>query len=229
MEIKFIQINCNEEINTKNWKGPDYRQAKAVLKYRPDIIIFESASKNRTPNTVYNKYICEKKPIKLVRSHQKWLKKKSKEYGDATSDIPIWDNIVKLWGERQNVLLYDADGSNELRQEFFEVWKYMYPCALKNWLWWVRIYLREKYMAKNIKWILKKNKSKKNLIVVIFIQNFHWKHIKFLLNNPTKKQIWNYYFKNFKGITKINITKKIKRENKILYKYWKNISDFNSI
>ena len=226
MVIKFIQRSVNEEINTKNWKGPDYRQTKAVLRYRPDIIIFEKANNNKTSDTIYNKYDCKNKPIKSVRKYQRWLQAKSKEYGDAESESPMWDNIMKLWSEDHNVLLYNADGSDELRREFFEVWKYMYPCALKNWLWWVRIYLREKYMAKNIKWILEKNKDKKNLTVAIFLQKFHWEHVQFLLKDPTKKQIWDYYFKNFKGITRSNITEKIKKENKVFYKYWEKISDF---
>lgn len=226
MKIKFIQVNCREEINTKRWTGPDYRQAKAVLKYRPDIIIFESANDNKTPDTVYNKYDCKHKPIKLVRERQLSLKKHIKSFGDAASGIPMWDNIIKLWNEGHNVLLYNTDASVELRREFFEVWKYMYPCALKNWLWWVRIYLREKCMAKNIRWILQQNRNKEKVTIAVFLQSFHWQHVKFLLKNPTKKQIWKYYFGKFKEVNSNNIGKKIKEQNKVFYKYWKKLSDF---
>lgn len=227
MKIKFVQADVSEEINTKKWKKPDYRQADCVLKYRPDIIIFESAY-NKTPDTIYNKYNCQSKPLKLVRNYQKRLKEKSMEpgLGDAISDIKLWDNITKLWEEGHNVLLYNTDGPDELRREFFEVWKYMYPCALKNWLWWVRIYLREKYMARHIKWILDKNDGKENLIVAIFLQSFHWKHVQFLLENPSKEQVWRYYFAKFKEIDRGNITAKIKKENKVFYKYWEKISEF---
>ena len=103
MGIKFIQVDCKEEINTKNWRSPDYRQAEVVLKHKPDIIIFEKANNGKTPNTIYNRYSCKNKPIQLVRKHQKWLKEKSKEYGDAASGISMWDNIIKLWSEDHKI------------------------------------------------------------------------------------------------------------------------------
>lgn len=73
-----MQVNCKEEINTKNWSGPDHRRAEYVLKYKPDIIIFESANNYRSPNTIFNKYDCKNKPIKLVRKHQVFFKKSFK-------------------------------------------------------------------------------------------------------------------------------------------------------
>lgn len=226
--FKFIQVDVREEINSKNWNGPDYRQAEATLKYRPDIILFESPCNGKTPDTVYNRYDCDSKPIRLVREHQKFLKRAAKApgFGDAESDVLLWDNIIKLWNGGHNVLIYNIDSPDDLRRSFFEVWKYMYPCALKNWLWWVRIYLREKYMAKNFKWVIDQNKNRGNLVVAVFAQSFHWEHVKFLLANPTKKQIWEYYFGRFKEINPGNIAEKIKKENKIFYKYWKKCADF---
>ena len=226
MKIKYIQVDCREEMNSR-WTEPDFRQAEAVLKYKPDIIIKESAC-NNTPETIYNKYNFGNKPIKLVREKQKWLKKVSNVpgNGDALSDIKQWDNIVKLWSMGHNVLIYNTDGPDKLRTEFFQVWKYMYPCALKNWLWWVRIYLREKYMAENVRWVLKRNENKEKLVILVFLQNFHWIHVKFLLTDPSKKQIWKYYFNRFKEITPKNITQKIKEQNRVFYDYWKKVSDF---
>ncbi len=227
MKIKYTQVDCREEINSKNWNKPDFRQAEHVLKFRPDIIITESAA-NRTPDTIYNKFNTKQKPLQDIKKHQQWLKKVSKVpgNGDAISDVLLWNNIMKLWNDDHNVLVYNTDGPDKLRSEFFEVWKYMYPCALKNWLWWVRIYLREKYMVENIRWVLEKNKGRKELHIAIFLQNFHWEHVKFLMNNPTKKEIWNYYFAQFKEISPKNITEKIKEQNKVFYKYWLQISDF---
>lgn len=227
MKIKYIQVDVAEEINSKGWTKPDLRQAEYVLKYKPDIIIFELGA-DKTPDTIYNKYSVKDKPLKLVKERQKWLKKVSKNpgNGDAISDVISWDNIMKVWSEGHNILIYNADSSNELRKEFFEVWKYMYPSALKNWLWWVQIYLREKYMAKNIKWILEKNKDKEKLVIAIFLQSFHWKHVKFLLTNPPKKEIWEYYFSKFKEVNINSIGNKIKKENKVFYKYWVKMSDF---
>lgn len=228
MKIKYIQVDVREEINSKNWIKPDYRQAESVLKYRPDILIFESAC-SKTPNTIYNKYSCQNKPLDLIRKKQDRYKKTSMVpgNGDALSDIKLWDNIIKLWNEGHDVLIYNVDGPERLRTEFFQVWKYMYPCALKNWLWWVRIYLREKYMVKNIRWVLEKHKDRGRLTIAIFLQSWHWKHVKFLLTNPSKKQIWLYYFNSFKEISPENITQKIKEQNKVFYKYWNSISDFS--
>jgi hypothetical protein len=227
MKIKYIQVDVREEINSKNWSKPDYRQAEYVLKYKPDIIIFESPM-NKTSDTIYNKYSCDEKPLKIIQKYKKELIKNSKKpgNGDALSDIRLFDNIMALWKTGHNVLIYNVDAPNELRAEFFEVWKYMYPSALKNWLWWIRIYLREKYMVKNIQWILEKNKNKDSLTVAIFLQGWHWKHVKFLLSDPTKNEIWKYYFSKFKEVNEKNITEKVKKENKVFYKYWLKMSDF---
>lgn len=228
MKPKFIQVDVREEINTRGWTKPDYRQANAVLKYRPDIIIFEDAC-GKTPDTIYNKFDCKNKPVSLINDFQRQLKKIAKEpgMGDAASDIELWENIKNLWRGGQNVLLYDVDGPKDLRREFFEVWKYMYPCALKNWLWWVRIYLREKYMCKNVEWVLNKNKKNKNLTIAIFLQSFHWEHVEFLLKKPSKKEIWKYYFAKFKEVGRQNISAKIKKNNNLFYRHWRKISDFN--
>ncbi len=81
-------------------------------------------------------------------------------------------------------------------------------------------------MAKNIQWILDNYKEKKEPKVLVFLQSFHWDHVKFLLNNPSKNKIWNYYFGNFSEIDKQSIGNKIKNINKVFYKYWSKISDF---
>lgn len=228
MKPKFIQINCREEINTRNWKQPDYRQAEAVLKYRPDIIIFENVEKNGSPETIFNEYSTENKPVKEVLAIQKNLRMNARKpgLGDALSDVKTWENIMRLWREGHEVLVYNVDAPKELRKEFFEVWRHMYPCALKNWLWWVRIYLREVIMARHIRNILKKYKAKENPIILICLQSFHWEHVKFLLDNPSKGDIWKYYFSKFKEVSRKNIAGKIKKENKIFYMYWKKLSGF---
>lgn len=227
MKIKYIQVDVREEINYKGWTEPDYRQAEYVLKYRPDIIILESAM-DKTPDTIYNKYDCSHKPYNKLRDFINKLKKTAKlpGNGDALSQVRMWENVMKLWREDHNVLVYYIDGPRALRKEFFEVWKYMYPSALKNWLWWVRIYLREKYMAKNMEWVLEKNKNRGNITIAMFVQNWHWRHVKFLMSNPSKKQIWEYYFKRFKEVTPKNISNKIKKLNKVFYGFWNENSDF---
>lgn len=227
MKIKYVRADVREEINAYKWSEPDYRQAECVLKFRPDIVIKESPM-DKTPDTIYNKFSCKDKPFNLVAEHRKYLIKNSKVVGngDALSDVKLIDNIASLWKEGHDVLIYNVDAPNVFRKEFFEVWKYMYPSALKNWLWWVRIYIREKYMAKNIAWILEKHKDKEKVTIAIFLQNWHWRHVKFLMGNPTKNEIWKYYFARFKEVNQKNITEKIKKENKVFYKYWMKMSDF---
>ena len=81
-------------------------------------------------------------------------------------------------------------------------------------------------MAKNIKWVIEKNKNKEKLTIAIFLESFHWEHVKFLLKNPSKEKIWQYYFGKFKEVNQKNIAKKIKEKNIVFYKYWNKISDF---
>jgi len=220
MEPKLHQFDCREQNRT------DLRQARAVLKYKPDIIIFELAGKSGNPETIFNKYDCKNKPFGEIAIIQKSLKKVSRKFGYALSNIKTCENIKQLWRNDHNVLLYNVDGPRDLRTEFFEAWEHMYPCAAKNWLWWVRIYIRERIMANHIQLILKKYKIKNDPKILIFLQNFHWRHVKFLLTNPSKEKIWKYYFSKFSEITPRAISERIKRNNKLFYKYWGKISDF---
>jgi hypothetical protein len=205
---------------------PDYRLAKAILKYRPDILFLEMGSPTGDPDTIFNRHRPDKKPLPLVREIQKGLRRASKEFGYAKSNILMWDNIVKLWREGHQLLVFNTDAPDDLRREFFEVWKNMYPSATKNWLWWVRIYLRERYMERNIRWALNHYRTVKQPIALVQFGGFHWRHVKFLLGNPPKEKIWKYYFGKFPEINRKNIAQKIKKENKLFYRYWRKISGF---
>ena len=143
------------------------------------------------------------------------------------ADMALFDNISKLWKTGHEVLLYPVDAPRELTAENYSVWKNMYPSAMKNWLWWVRIYLREKIMAENIERALKKYNHKDGPKVLVLLQSFHWRHVKFLMKDPSKKKIWKYYFGSFKEITPRTIGDTIRKENKIFYKYWKKYADFH--
>ena len=220
LKPRFIQIDCREKNRS------DLRQAKAVLKYKPDIIILEYPNNKDTPDTLFNAYEPAHKPLKKLPTFSKetlaispWVK----------SDVVMWNNIAYLWKkEKQQVLLYQVDAPKELVNEWLLVWKNMYPCDLKNWLWWVRIYLRERYMAKHIQWALSHYTIKKRPIVLVFLQSFHWEHVKFLLKNPSTKQVWDYYFGTFKGLQPLDISQIIRKQNKVFYKHWKIISGFKT-
>lgn len=203
MSIKFINLNCIEGDNI------DLRQAKAVLRHKPDIIVLEYPSNNKFPSDVKTtpKEILNEKNIKAMP----WIR----------SDIMMWKNIEILKKSGHEFSVYKIDGPNDLVNEYFIVWQNMHPCALKNWFWWVQVFLREQYMAKNLRWILNKHQDNKDLKVLVFLQSFHWTHVKFVLNKPTRKKLWQYYFGKFKEVAPKNITEKIKKENKIFYKHWK--------
>ncbi len=211
---KYIQVNLpeTEKLNLD--------QAEAVSKYRPDIILLEYPNNEKTPDTIYNQYSVINKPFDQIEKQKEGLKEILPVHPWAQADIAMWDNIAKLWQTGQECLVYRTDGPSELTSEWLLVWKNMYPCATKNWLWWVQIYLREKYMAKNISWIPTNYKIKSDPTVLVFLQSFHWRHVKFLLKNPRPEEEWKYYFGKFEGVTPELVTGTIKKLNPVFYKYW---------
>ncbi|MCK5286072.1 MAG: hypothetical protein KAJ58_02505 [Candidatus Pacebacteria bacterium] len=221
MKPRYIQFNCKEI------DALDLRQANAVLKHKPDIIILEYPNNNKTPNLSFNNYDALKKPQKMVNDRIKEFPKHILKISPwVKSDTIMWKNIASLWKKNHQILVYSVDAPNELTGELLDVWRYTYPCVKKNWVWWVQIYLRERIMANNLQWVLDNYKEKENPTILIFLQDFHWKHVKFLLKNPGKEEIWNYYFNKYSEISKPNISVKIKKINKVFYKYWKMVSDF---
>lgn len=57
---RYIQKNCIEG------RKVDLRQAQAVLKYKPDIILFELPAGKNGAGTIFNKYTANKKPLKKL-------------------------------------------------------------------------------------------------------------------------------------------------------------------
>jgi len=208
MKYKFIQINCRESNKV------DLRQTKAVLKYKPDIIFLEYPG-------------ISNKPITKVMHIEKSV---IKNYPWTKSDNYMWKNIKKLWQSGHKLQVYAVDAPHDLvvRANIY-LDKNINPNKTTNIFWWIRIYLRECFMTKKIQQILLKHKDKSTITICVFIQNFHWRHIKFLLTKPNNKTILDYYFAKFKNLNKNDIPKLLKDENKILYKYWKNsINYFNT-
>lgn len=203
MEFKFIQINCKEE------NSIDKRQANAVLKYRPDVILLEY------PTTAGSYEFRTKSPniTKEIISAIPWTR----------SDKYMWLNIAKLNKTNHNVVLYAVDGPyNLVNDANIYPSNKQNPNRTMNLYWWVRIYLRERFMAQNIKKILRKYKNKKSLTILVFLQKFHWQHVEFILSHPTKHKIWNFYFgRRFKKLKPTEISDKLRGEAPILYRYWR--------
>lgn len=221
MKPKYIQVNCKET------EELDLRQAEAVVKFKPDIIVLEYPSNNKTPSLPFNKYDALNKPKKMVAERLKGFPDEVlKIHPWVRADTIMWENVASLWAQGHQVLTYSVDAPSELTSEWLEVWRHTYPGVKKNWIWWVQIYLRERIMANNVRWMLNNYKEKENPTILVFLQSFHWGHVKFLLKNPSKDEIWDYYFGKFSTVNKDDIEEKIKSLNKVFYKFWERFSDF---
>lgn len=216
MRLKLIHID-----EPKHTVQNSLRKARAVLEYRPDIVLFEYPMRGRTPETVFNRYLPTKKSWgkleewkssfmdeDLLKIHP-WLK----------GDIKILENVEKVWREGHQVMVYRIDAPVELTSQMF--WagkdKDIWPC-------WVVNFLREQFMLRNLKYVERNYRFKKNSRTLVFMANSHWENLRFLRKNPSKKEIWDRYFKRFKEITPENIEDKIKSKNKVLFKYWRKLS-----
>jgi len=222
--FKFIQCDCIEGDKV------DLSQARAVIKYRPDIIIFEMPAGKNNPNTIFNRYSCTKKPIKVAAKIIKDLKISARKYPYALSDVAVWENIIQLWQEGMNTELYNVDAPAKLREEFYIFQKPVsrgYPAVRRDWLFWVYLYLRDSYMTQNIKIILDTYSVRPDPTILIFLQSIHWKNVRFLLTNPSKEKIWRYYFGRFKEIKPTPaIERQIKSRSPILNRFWRNVQKF---
>jgi hypothetical protein len=217
--MKIINISCFEGNKV------DMRQANAVLKYNPDIIIREVPNNSKKPGLIFNKYPANKKPVNELEKIKNDLKKVSKKYPYVLSDVYMFENLKKLWLSGYDVKIYDVDAPSELLHESVKnKWsKKNKPHRRGTHLvWWAYIYVRELIMTKYTKEILTKNKDEKGLTVLVFIQKFHWLNIKFQMSH-SKTEIWNYYFGKFNSLTSKEIKKLLKKENAVLYKYWKKL------
>lgn len=211
---KFIQRDCVEGDKI------DPRQATAVLKYRPDIIMFELPGGKNGPDTIFNKCPCEKKPIEKVDEIIKKLNCVAKKYPYAKSDVLVWENIKKLWSDGINTQVYNIDVPDELRRKnsLFEIDGY--PACRKDPVFWAYLFVRDNHMARNIEMILNSYSEKNNPTIAVFLQSIHWKHVEFLLKNPTPAETWKYYFGRFRKLTPETLEELISKRSKVLGRYW---------
>ena len=221
----FHQINCRESRDG----SLDLRQAQGIDRYKPDIILLEYPSNEKTPSFELNDYPALKKPEELVRARTKEFPEDIlKKDPWVAADTYMWKEIANLWASGKQVYVYPTDGPSELLSEWRDVWEHMYPQATKNWVWWVQIYLRERLMANNIEWVLNKHSDIERPIINVYLQYFHWKHVKFLLDNPSVDEIWDYYFSRFVAdIDRNDIDGRIQKLNPLFYDYWQKYSDFS--
>jgi len=219
--MRILQFNCPEGDKV------DLHQAHAVLRHKPTCIFFESPGPAKS---LFNRYKPKKKPAgefnKLIRK----LKKTGEKYPWVNSDVYTFNNIKKLWDGGHDIKLYSIDGPSELlRVDLKKFSKANNPHPERrgiHFAWWVRIYLREKIMTQSVRKIIEGSECKRGGVGLAFVQKFHWKNVQFQLSNPTKEDLYKYYFAAFKNINPQNIGGKVKETNPILYKYWEKYSDF---
>lgn len=222
MTIKLLQFSC------KGVAGVDPRQGEAVLRHRPDVIIFEAPTNLRPPDTVFNQYPTNKKPLDKVRDHIKNLEQVGKTYPWVRSDIQVYKNIVGLWNEGHDIKIYNVDAPSDILRVPDDQPSPNSPHPPRRGqalFFWVRIYLREKIMAQHMSSILKKYENQ-NITILIFLQKFHWLNVQFQLSKPSKREIWKYYFGRFNNLNPEKLETKIKEYNSTLFKYWERFSDF---
>lgn len=217
--MKIHQFSCREE------NGVDHRQADAILRHNPDVIFWEAPSTGRKASLVFDPKKSPKKHEGQLKKITKSLQKVSKKYPWVVSDISVYKNAIELLKNGHRVRIYNVDAPSELLKEtIINKWNMMERPRRRgsHLLWWIYIYLRERIMTRNIQPLLKGDRQ----TALMFLQKFHWLNVKFLLSNPTKDDIWRYYFGKFKNINKQNVSEIIKEKNKVLYKYWLRHSDF---
>lgn len=213
------QIPCREQNNI------DLRQANAVIKHKPNIIIFEAPANTGSPLFLdSNQPILEQK--ELLKGKISNLKKVAKTYRWVESDIKVFENAFDLIKSGHELKIYNVDGPSELLQEaLINKWNLIDKPRRRgvHLLWWVYIFLRERIMTENIRSILKENKDKS---ILVFLQKFHWLNVQFQLSNPSKDKLWNYYFGKFENMNRKDMVNILKKENEVLYKYWVRYSGF---
>jgi soluble cytochrome b562 len=215
MSVRFIQASCIEG------KKVDPRQAAVVKKYKPDIIFFETPSFGGNPSSPFNHYSAKNKPFAEVEKIKKGLRKAAKKTPYALSDVFVWENIESLWREGHNVLLFNIDAPQELRQEgLMRRGHVSLSRAKRTWEFWAYVYVRETIMAHFMEQVLKKRFVKRKIIAAVFLQSFHWQHVKFLLKHSSKEKIWRYYFGKFPKLNPVTITRGLKTKLPILSRYW---------
>jgi len=216
MNVRFIQASCAEG------KKADLRQAAVVKKHKPDIIFFEMPSFNGNPSSPFNRYSIKKKPFAEIEKIKKGLRKEAKKTPYALSDVFVWENIELLWQTGHDVLLFNIDAPQELRREGLAMHESMsLSKAKRTWEFWAYVYVREVIMAHFMEQILKKDFGKKKIVAAVFLQNFHWQHVQFLLKHPSKEKIWRYYFGRFPKCTPATLAKELKDKTPVLSQYWK--------
>ncbi len=107
--MSIHQIPCREQNNI------DLRQANAVIKHKPNIIIFEAPA---GPSPLF---FDSKKPTskqkEIIKTKINNLKNVAKKYPWVESDIKVFENACDLARSGVDLKMYNIDGPGELLQQ----------------------------------------------------------------------------------------------------------------
>ncbi|MBT4804712.1 hypothetical protein HON71_00920 [Candidatus Woesearchaeota archaeon] len=187
------------------------KKAEAILNHKPEIILFEMPE-GSIPD--FNKYEALEKPKQLILEWEASLKKSSKMYPWLKSEILVVKAINQLWNSGHQVLIYEIDGPQELTS--LAIREEITKKGIMNQVW---NFLRELYMVEKIKKHIQDDKK-----ILVFLHDFHWNNVQFLLTNPSSKRIFNYSFRRSGYDNPQQVRDLI--ENKMLLTFWDNKNPF---
>ncbi len=215
--MKLIHVEepeHKEEISNK--------KAEEISRIKPDAVLFEYPVPERYSLSEFNNFSPKEKPKQRIEAWKRSYANYSEKYPWLKSEYKIIEAIEQLWNEGKQAFLFEIDGPIELTS----IGKT--KDSLKGLQIVVWNYIREKYMVENIRNIEKflDKKIGKESIALVFCHDTHWKNIQFLLENPSKNEVQEYYFSQ-RGIISIKeIESELKDKNGLLYKFWKLKTDF---
>ncbi len=214
MGVHFKQADCIEG------KRVDLRQAELIARYKPDLIFFELPARNGKPDTVFNKFAANRKPLRDLLAIKRNLLREARRFPYALSDVYVWDAIQNLWEEGRNTLVFNVDRPEDVRRAYFKRHgRVSYARAKRHWWFWAYLLVRESEMARHIKQVVEL-RGRRNIIAVVLLQSIHWNHVQFLMRNPSKKKIWDYYFGRFPDLTPAKLSALLRTHEQTLFRYW---------
>jgi|SRR3989338_1031884 len=163
------------------------KQAKQILKIKPDVILFEFPQESK-PGSDYNRFLPKNKPYEKFNATKKGFRKISKLYPWSTGEIAILEAIETLWKQGHQVLLFNMDGPQEITRLCDQTDFNKTPLLFE-----IINYFREQHMIRTIKKIQRRYPSKK---IIVLCSNWHWKRLQFLLRTRNKNKIIKPFLPN---------------------------------
>jgi len=158
--------------------------ADLVSRLRPDFVFFEYPRDSWGLSRL-NAHPPDAKPAEIVGQWRRGTADAARRYPSLAGDLRIIDAVAALWGEGRQVLVFEADGPQELTSTPEN------KPGMGNAAW---LFLRESYMADAVREGVRGARGKTALVIC---HDFHWKGLKLLLPKPPCAVVWGHYFAGF--------------------------------